>query len=45
MTARYQSFVADKEIVLFSNEEKQEKDYLWSQGFTNWDRRDYQRFC
>ena len=45
MNAKYTSYLQGIEQVIFTEEEKKEKDYLWSQGFVDWDRRDYQRFC
>jgi hypothetical protein len=45
MEAKYTSYLQGIELVVFTEEEKKEKEYLWSQGFVDWDRRDYQRFC
>ena len=45
MNAKYSNYLQGVDVVVFTEEEKIEKDFLWSKGFVNWDRRDYQRFC
>jgi len=44
LDAKYCAFQGSDALV-FTEEEKQEKDELLSRGFVDWDRRDYQRFC
>ena len=41
MNAKYTSYLTGIEQIYFTEEEKKEKDYLWSKGFPDWDRRDY----
>ena len=45
LDSKYAGYIQGVEYVEFTEEDKIEKDYLLSKGFTNWDRRDYQRFC
>lgn len=45
MNAKYTGFLTGCEQITFSEEERKEKERLWSQGFIDWDRRDYQRYC
>ena len=45
LEAKYTSYLSGIQQVIFTEEERKEKDKLWDVGFHNWDRRDYQRFC
>ena len=45
LDAKYTGFLQGVEQVVFTDEERKEKDLLWGQGFLDWDRRDYQRYC
>jgi hypothetical protein len=45
MDAKYTCYLQGIETINFTEEEKAEKDALWNEGFVEWDRRDYQRFC
>ena len=45
LDAKYTGFLQGVEQVVFTDEERKEKDLLWTQGFLDWDRRDYQRYC
>jgi len=45
MDAKYSGYFQGVDTINFSEAEKREKEQLWNQGFVEWDRRDYQRFC
>lgn len=45
LEAKYTACLQGIEQVVFTEEERRLKDQLWSAGFHDWDRRDYQRFC
>ena len=41
MNAKYTGFITGIEQVIFTEEEKREKDYYWNQGFPDWYSSDY----
>lgn len=41
INAKYSGYFQGIDIVNFTNEERIEKEMLWSKGFMNWDRREY----
>ena len=43
--SKYSGYFKGVEIVEFTDEERIEKQVLLETGFTNWDRRDYQKIC
>lgn len=45
LDSKYAGYFQGVEYVEFTEEDRIEKDILLSKGFTNWDRRDYQKFC
>lgn len=45
INAKYSGYFTGVDIEEFTEEERIEKELLMSQGFLNWDRRDYQKFC
>ena len=45
INAKYTGYLQGIEQIHFTEEERKEKEALWGQGFIEWDRRDYQRFC
>ena len=43
--SKYSGYFQGIEFVHFTEEERIEKQVLLESGFTNWDRRDYQKVC
>lgn len=44
MDSKYSGYIQGVETPIFTEEMRAEKEHLESQGFINWDRKEYQRF-
>lgn len=45
MESKFAGYISGKETVAFTPEMQIEKDMIESKGFSEWDRRDFQKFC